>query len=103
MARTSEQGGVEYAIRRDEDNVWLSDPDGNGRDSVWEEHPDNATWRMTVDELIDLAVWNDLTDDSEEHLDHGYSIWERDWINEEDITDDSYQYPEPRPYTGDAR
>lgn len=95
MVRTSEYGGVEYAIRRIFDNAWLYDGDMDGVDVAWEPDADDATWCETKDQAINLADLNGLTDEDENLLPE-YRMFERDWINEEEITEE-YETPEPRP------
>lgn len=95
MVRTSMDGGVEYAIRRKEDGAWLYDGDMDGTDVAWEPDAGNATWCPTKDDAIRVANINRLTDDLGE-LDGAYGVWERDWIDEEDM-DEDYEEPQPRP------
>ena len=42
-AQEREQGGVEYAIVRDEDGAYLFDPEGDGTDPLWEADVDNGS------------------------------------------------------------
>ncbi|MBT1164565.1 hypothetical protein [Bifidobacterium felsineum] len=98
MTRTSEQGGVEYAIRRDKDGAWLYDGDMDGTDVAWEPDADNATWTETPEQAVEVADVNRLTT-ADYTLQDGYSVWERDWVNEEDLTED-WEPAEPRPYKG---
>lgn len=80
----------EYAIRRDKDNAWLSDPDWGK--ATWEHDADNATWSDTRDDALDLAARHGIGDG--DALPAGYAVWTRPWVDEADITED-YENPEP--------
>lgn len=96
MVRLNDKGGIEYAIRRNEDDAWLYDGDLDGTDTAWEPDADNATWFETREEALAVADIDGLVSDDDYALAPGYSFWERNWINEEDLTED-YVSPAPRP------
>lgn len=95
MVRTSDYGGIEYALMRKADGAWLYDGDMDGEDVAWESDADDASWLDTKDDVIRMADRLDLTD-GEDGLDPAYVLMERDWVNEEEITEE-YETPEPRP------
>lgn len=91
MTRTDENGGIEYAVRREKDGAYLFDADMDGLDASWEDDEDNATWVETPAMALALADMNGLTTDDEKGdplLDDGYRIVSRTWVNEEDLEDD---------------
>ena len=59
-AQEREQGGVEYAIVRDEDGAYLFDPEGDGTDPSWEADVDNGSWWGTEAEALANANTNGL-------------------------------------------
>ena len=102
------KGGVEYAVRRDTDGAWLYDADLDGADGAWlydadldgadgawEPDMQNATWCASKEDALHVADLNGLTG-VDYALADGYSMWERDWVNEEEIGED-WEPAEPRP------
>lgn len=100
MAGTAEYAGVEYAIRDDTTGKWFRDADADGRDLTWEFDPDNASWKRSVDELMDMAIADGLVDGVTERLTVGFNVWQRPWVYEDDI-DEDYETPEPIPCHAD--
>ncbi|MBT1161854.1 hypothetical protein [Bifidobacterium sp. SO1] len=96
MTRTSEYGGIEYALQRVSDHAWLYDGDLDGEDTAWEPDADDATWLDTKDDVIRMADRLHLANEDGDGPADGYMIMERDWVNEEEITEE-YETPEPRP------
>lgn len=95
MVRLNGKGGVEYAVRRDMDGAWLYDADLDGTDGAWGPDAQNATWCASKEDALHVADLNGLTG-VEYALAGGYSLWERDWVNEEEIGED-WEPAEPRP------
>lgn len=95
MTRTGDNGGIEYTVRRNSDGAWLSDPDYDGQESSWEPDADDASWTSTLEQALQLADVNGLTT-PDYRLDQAYGFWERDWVDEESLTEDS-ETMEPRP------
>lgn len=95
MVRLNGKGGIEYAVRRDTDGAWLYDADLDGADGAWEPDAQNATWCASKEDALHVADLNGLTG-VDYALADGYSMWERDWVNEEEIGED-WEPAEPRP------
>lgn len=106
MVRTSDQGGVDYAIRRDSDGMYARLYEQAGMSGVeeWVEREDDAQTWETKDDLLEAAEMADLAsapdDDDDANmslaellaspyvpptLNEGLSIAEIKWINEEDL------------------
>lgn len=81
-----EQGGVEYAVMRVSDGMFLSDDDLNGVHQAWEDDEENASWVDTEEDALRLADLAGLTDDG--RLSKGYRITERPWYYEDDLEED---------------
>ena len=77
-AQEREQGGVEYAIVRDEDGAYLFDPEGDGTDPSWEADVDNGSWWGTEAEALANANTNGLTKSADsDELVPGYHVASR--------------------------
>jgi ABC-type phosphate/phosphonate transport system substrate-binding protein len=85
-----EQGGVEYAILRESDNMMLEDREGDGTDVLWTDDEDNATWYDTEAMARAGASTNGLTEDADgDTLVEGYRVISRLWYYDDDLEDDA--------------
>lgn len=83
----AQPGGIEYAIRRDEDGAYFFDADLDGRDTSWEFDAENAVWFENKDQLKGCAIINGLAGD-DDGLRDGLKIVSREWYYEEDLIPD---------------
>lgn len=91
-AQEREQGGVEYAIVRDEDGAYLFDPEGDGTDPSWEADVDNGSWWGTEAEALANANTNSLTESADsDELVPGYHVASRPWYYDDDLVDDAIE------------
>ena len=76
-AQEREQGGVEYAIVRDEDGAYLFD---------------NGSWWGTEAEALANANTNGLTESADsDELVPGYHVASRPWYYDDDLVDDAIE------------
>lgn len=91
-AQEREQGGVEYAIVRDEDGAYLFDPEGDGADPSWEADVDNGSWWGTEAEALANANTNGLTESADsDELVPSYHVASRPWYYDDDLVDDAIE------------
>ncbi|PLS29177.1 hypothetical protein [Bifidobacterium parmae] len=86
--------GFEYAVRRDKDKRYLSEPDEYG-EGVWETDSESGTWRGSAEDAYNLANRYDLLnpDCEEDTLIDGYHVVARPWFHDEDLIDSEEDMP----------